>query len=474
MIELIHCIKRGLLSLMFIQGILILFFFLFSQKIFAATETQEHSTTTFGVSLVLLGTLLLFGKIFNIVEKFKQPIVLGELIAGIILGNLIYLGISSFEGIRENTIIHFLSELGVVILLFQIGLESNIKEMKKVGVASLLVAIIGVITPFLLGAFVVGPFILPHQHPNAYIFLGAALTATSVGITARVFKDIGKMQTKEAKLVLGAAVIDDILGLIILAVVTALVKEGNVSISSIISIIAKAIAFLAASILLGDFLAKRIGDLFSKIHSGVGMKFTIALFFCLIYSFLAEQIGLAPIIGAFAAGLVLDPVQFKSFDYSSAIKDVESLAKSANSALKHKLDEFIEHHKHKHIEDIVESLGFFVIPLFFIYTGFTVDLKVLFDPQVLMLGVTITVVAFISKMISGIAAGKDVDKLLVGLSMTPRGEVGIIFATIGRTLGVLDDKIFSVIVVVVILTTIIAPSLILQRLKRTEGKQYAT
>lgn len=446
----------------------------FPSYVFGGEFQDVSHGERFGISLVFLGILLIFGKIFNIVEKFKQPVVLGELIAGVILGNLIYVGIPLFEQIRTNTIIHFFAELGVVILLFQIGLESNIQEMKRVGMRSTVVAIIGVVTPFILGTFVVGPLLLSNNGFYTHLFLGAALTATSVGITGKVLKDSNRMQTKEAKIILGAAVIDDILGLIILAIVTALVQEGMISLGSIQEIVSKAIAFLAASILLGEFLAKRIGDLFSRIHSGVGMKFTIALSFCLFYSFLAEQIGLAPIIGAFAAGLVLDPVQFKSFEYSSTIKDIESVVESTKGTLKHKLDEFIEHHKHKHIEDIVEPLGFFVVPLFFIYTGFTVDLKVLFDPQVLMLGVAITFVAFISKIASGVAAGRDVDKLLVGLSMTPRGEVGIIFATIGRTLGVLDDKIFSVIVVVVILTTIIAPSLIMQRLKRTEAKQYAT
>ncbi|MCX8008628.1 MAG: cation:proton antiporter [Patescibacteria group bacterium] len=458
----IDCKKKFLRKLFFIC---LGFIVAFSPQIVFGVEANTEKEAHFGLSLAFLGILLLFGKIFNIIEKFKQPIVLGELLAGVVLGNLVYLGVPFFENIRHNEIIHFLAELGVVILLFQIGLESNIRDMKKVGKEAFFVAIIGVVTPFIFGAFLAGPLILPNQNPHTYIFLGAALTATSVGITARVFKDIGKMQTREARLVLGAAVIDDILGLIILAVVTALVKEGNVSPYSISTIVAKAIAFLAISIILGEFLARRIGNFLSKINSGVGMKFTILLAFCLLYAFLAEQIGLAPIIGAFAAGLVLDPVQFRSFEYSHAIKDIESFANSANENVKKKLTDYIEHHKHKHIEDIIEPLSFFVVPLFFIYTGFTVDLKTFLDPNVLFMGVAITFVAFISKTISGIVAGKYVDRLLVGLSMVPRGEVGIIFATTGRTLGVLDDKIFSVIVVVVILTTIIAPSMILQRLK---------
>src|SRR3989344_2487559 len=158
-----------------------------------------------------IAIILLAAKISSLIERFGQPSVLGELVIGVILGNLVLLGIGVFEPLKADLIIAFLAELGVVILLFQIGLESNISRMREVGIKALLVACVGVAVPFILGTYIVGPYLLPGQPFSAYLFIGATLTATSVGITARVFRDLGKLQSREAQIVLGAAVIDDVL-----------------------------------------------------------------------------------------------------------------------------------------------------------------------------------------------------------------------------------------------------------------------
>ncbi|MAZ29747.1 sodium:proton exchanger, partial [bacterium] len=252
-----------------------------------------------------MALILVAAKASSLIERFGQPAVLGELLVGVLLGNLALLGITFFEPIKGDQIITFLAELGVVILLFQIGLESNIKEMTKVGLPAFMVAIAGVVAPFGLGVYVVGPWLLPEADMNTLLFLGAALTATSVGITARVFKDLGKLQTRESQIVLGAAVIDDVMGLIILAVVSAIVTVGSITGSAVALIILKAILFLGGAIVLGQLVAPRVSLYFSKIHTGVGMKFTLAFSVGLLFAYAAGQLGLAPIIGAFAGGLIL-------------------------------------------------------------------------------------------------------------------------------------------------------------------------
>ncbi len=428
----------------------------------AAKEGHGGSAALF----LAIAVLLIAAKIASLVEKVGQPSVLGELVMGVILGNLGLLGIHYFDAIKTNEIINFLAELGVVILLFQIGLESNIYEMKKVGLNSFLVAIIGVVLPFVLGTYIVGPWLLPGLSQNAYLFIGASLTATSVGITARVFKDLGKLQTPEARIVLGAAVFDDVMGLIILAIVSAIATLGAVSIGTITWITAKSILFLVGSIFIGILLAPYLSKAFSKIHTGVGMKLTLAISFGFIFAYLAGKIGLAPIVGAFAAGLVLDPVHFKYFKNHHLVDDIKNNMDDVDEKNKEKLNSVINNYSHKHIEDLIEPLSIFLVPIFFIITGMAVNIEVLFNPKIILVALGVTVAAFIGKLLSGVAAGK-VNKSLVGWGMVPRGEVGLIFATIGKQLGVINDAVFSVIIIMVIITTLATPPILTNILKKS-------
>ena len=413
-----------------------------------------------------IAVILILAKVSNLVEKFGQPGVLGELVMGVLLGNLVLLGINIFEPIKIDPIIAFLSELGVVVLLFQIGLESNIREMKKVGLSAFLVAVVGVLLPFILGTYIVGPWLLPGLSLNAYLFLGASLTATSVGITGRVFKDLGKLKTKEAQIVLGAAVFDDVFGLIILAVVSAMVTVGAVSFLGVSWIIGKAVLFLIGSIVIGQLLAPYLGKVFSKIQTGVGMKFTLAIAVALIFAYVAQLIGLAAIVGAFAAGLVLDPVHFKYFKKPVVVQDVESAVAEASEEIRKKMHMAMEPHSHKHIEDLIEPLSHFLVPIFFIVVGMSVKLDTLFNLPVVLVALAVTVAAFIGKYVAGYVAGKGVNKAIIGIGMVPRGEVGLIFAAIGQQLGVLSDTVFSVIVIMVILTTLIPPPILANLLKK--------
>lgn len=419
-------------------------------------------------TLLWMGIILFFAMLGRFIEKIKQPSVLGELLIGVLLGNLGILGIHFFEPIKNDTYIIFLSQIGVIILLFQVGLESNLASMKKVGIKAFLVALVGVIVPFVLGAWVVGPWLLPDASANALLFLGAALTATSVGITARVFKDFGKLQTKEAQVVLGAAVIDDVLGLIILAVVSALVTLGAVNLGIVSAIIAKAVFFLVGSIVIGKVCAPYLSRFFSYINTGVGAKVTLAVVFALFYSAIAGLIGLAPIIGAFAAGLILDPVHFKYFKKPQVALDLEKHAEQVGGEDREQFQKNADHYTEKHIEDLMEPIGHFIIPIFFVFTGISVNLATLANLKIVMVALGITVVAFLGKYVSGFMVGKEMNRNIVGFGMVPRGEVGLIFATIGISLGVLTEELFSIIVIMVIMTTLLTPPILAHFLKNQD------
>src|SRR4030065_1659594 len=418
----------------------------------------EHSTN---ISIIFLwiAIILILAKVSSLVERVGQPAVLGEILMGMCLGNLPLIGIYFFAPMVSTEIMHFLAELGVVILLFYIGMESSVESMVKVGAQSFLVATIGVAVPFVLGTYVAGPLLLPGQSANTYLFLGSILTATSVGITARVLKDIGKSQTAESRIIIGAAVIDDVMGLVILAVVTAIVFKGSVSMGEMGIILAKAIIFLIGAILIGMPLAPFLGKFFSKIHTGVGMKFALVISFGLVFAYLASLVGLGPIVGAFAGGLILKPVHFKAFENPRIVDEIEEVVHGDESrgAFVAKIKGITESHSEKHTEDFVDHLGHFLVPIFFVITGMQVKLEAFMDIKIVLMSLGIFVVAVIGKIVAGFVCGKGINKWVVGVGMIPRGEVGLIFANMGKSLGVMDDNIFSALVVVIMLTTLITP-----------------
>ena len=409
---------------------------------------------------------LLAARLGGIVEKFGQPAVLGELIAGALIGNLILINISWFEGMKSNEYLHFLAELGVVILLFQVGLESNVQEMKKVGMRALIVAIIGVVLPFVMGAYLAGPLIMPGLSDNAYIFLGATLSATSVGITARVFKDFSILHSKESRIVLGAAVIDDVLGLILLAIVSSIVQTGSISMMQIIQTIGLSILLLAGGTIIGGMITKPLSKWFSTLNSGSGMKLAFALSIGFAFAYIAYLIGLAPIVGAFTAGLMLDSVHFKHFHEPSYVSDFKRAVNDADMQVQQKVQVIAEEQQEKHIEHILEPIGQFLSPIFFVMTGLAVDVSVFMNPHALIIALVLTCIAIIGKLASGFFAGRGVNHWLIGWGMVPRGEVGLIFASVGRALGVVDTMEYSVIVVVIMLTTFVTPPILGSMVKK--------
>jgi Kef-type K+ transport system membrane component KefB len=392
-------------------------------------------------------------------ERRRLPGVLGELCAGIILGNLVIFGFTAAEPLKTDGTIAALAELGVIILLFEVGLESDLREMMEVGWSSLLVATVGVVAPFFLG-WGVSAYFVPDESRLAHIFIGATLCATSVGITARVFKDLGKLSTREARIILGAAVIDDVFGLLILAVLAGTIRAsatgGALSLASVGLIAAKSLLFLVIAIAAGHFLMPRLLRGAGRFETR-GVLLTLAISFCLILAWAAAMVDLAPIVGAFAAGLVLDEVHYKPTG-GRAKRD---------------------------LGDLLQPVSTVLVPIFFVLMGLKVDLRLFARVDILGFAALLTIAAIVGKQVCGLAVvERGVNRLAVGLGMIPRGEVGLIFAGIGATLmlptaaGVSEPVIvpatFSAVVIMVIITTLITPFALkwsLGRKRRTKQKK---
>lgn len=393
--------------------------------------------------LFSLAVILISAKIGGgVASYFKQPDVLGELIAGIVIGNLTLLNYDGLAYIAHDHTIEIFAAIGVIILLFEVGLESNMTEMLAVGMQSFIVAIVGVIVPFVVGYYASG-IIIEGLAEISKIFMGAILTATSVGITARVFQDLNFTKSKEARIVLGAAVIDDILGLIILAVVAGIAQTGEIDPTNIAIISTKAIGFVVVALFLGKLFAKQTVKTFSLLKLP-GMMLTTLLVLCFLGSYLANQVGLATIVGAFAVGLVLDEVHFEPF-------------KERSTAF-----------------DYIRPIAYFLVPIFFVITGMHVDLSVFTDLTVVIASISLTAIAIFGKIVCGwcFTSKKKMNRAIIGFGMVPRGEVGLIFATVGKSLGVVDDRLFAITVIVVILTTLIPPPILSVLIKNQPKEEY--
>ena len=349
-------------------------------------------------------------------ERIGQTAVLGELLAGVIIGPGV-LGL-----VHESPILHSLAELGIVILLFEVGLESDLSGLVKAGIQATLVALVGVALPFAVGFLVMW---LLGEPSLVAVFVGAALTATSVGVTARVLSDLGRLQDAAARVVLGAAIVDDVLGLIILAVVTAMAQTGAVSVGGVVWLTVKAGLFLTAAIVLGIRLAPRLVAFASRLRAR-GTLIVYSVVFAVSLAAAADAIGLATIIGAFAAGLVLASSERRT-----------------------------------HIEERIRPVSDLLVPIFFVTIGMKVDPSVLnpFAPGgQFVVAMVLTVVAIAAKLATGLAVyQRGVRRWPVGVGMIPRGEVGLIFAGIGLSAGVIPAGLYAALVVMVMLTTFVTP-----------------
>jgi Na+:H+ antiporter len=385
-----------------------------------------------------LAVLLLAGKVGGeIATRIRQPAVLGELVAGIVLGNLSFGGVAPFKALAADDTIEVLGGIGALILLFEVGLEATVGQMRKVGVTSLLVAVLGDVLPFVLG-WAVAAWLLPEASSYVHAFLGATLCATSVGITARVLQDLGASRSPEARIILGAAVIDDVLGLVILGAVTSVIGAAAqglpFSLASVLKTTAVAVAFLTGAIVIGTTTAPRLYSMASLLQVR-GVLVTISLALCFLLAWASSLMGLAPIIGAFAAGLVLEDVHFSDF-----------VGRGERS-----------------LDDLLRPISDFLVPVFFVLIGLRTDLGAFAAPGVLRLAAALIVVAIVGKQVCALGVTvPGVNRLAVGIAMIPRGEVALIFANVGAGLllngaPVISPSMFSAVVAMVIVTTLVTP-----------------
>jgi Kef-type K+ transport system membrane component KefB len=349
-------------------------------------------------------------------ERVGQTAVLGELLAGVLIGP------GALGLVHESQALHALAELGVLILLFEVGLESDLGELLRAGPQATLVALVGVVVPFAVGYGVMSWL----GHPALLaVFVGATFTATSVGITARVLADLGSLGDSAAKVVLGAAVVDDILGLIILAVVTGVAQTGSVSLGAVGLLVAKAVVFLVAAILVGVRLAPTLVRWVGRLRAR-GTLIVYSVVFAVALAAVADLIGLATIIGAFAAGLVLATTERRA-----------------------------------HIEERIKPVADLLVPVFFVTVGMKVQpaaLNPFAEGAQFGVAMLLTAVAVASKLAAGLAVyQRGVRRWPVAVGMVPRGEVGLIFAGAGLAAGVIAEDLYSALIVVVMLTTFAAP-----------------
>lgn len=412
-------------------------------------------------SLILAGVLLSLVVIYfasklggELSKLVNLPPVLGELVGGVVVGvsvlhllifpeggatasdSLLITVLETVAGLTpeaaagvfrsQGEVVSVLAELGVIVLLFEIGLESDLRELQKVGYQAALVAIVGVVAPFAGGTL--GLMFFFHVTAIPAIFAGAALTATSIGITSKVLSEIGRLKSTEGQMIVGAAVIDDVLGIIVLAVVASLAKTGEVDLVNVAWLIVSATVFLLGAIFLGKFFNRSFEAVAQSLQTR-GNLVIPALTFALIMAFLANVIHLEAILGAFAAGLVLDETDLR-----------------------------------KELDRQIMPISDILVPIFFVSVGAKADLGVL-NPFVaenragLVIAVFLLAIAIVGKLITGwvVFGTPGINRFAIGVGMIPRGEVGLVFAGIGSASGVLDKPLEAAIIIMVILTTFLAP-----------------
>ncbi len=449
-----------------------------------AAAFQFHVSHSDPIAPVILGvTGILFVALIGrfTARKLGFPSVLGELLMGILVGNVAYyfsfdlitvlregpaifdtmehllkgegLELACLKAVGEQGTWYILdilrgphgnellqvahtvdvfSRYGIIFLLFLVGLDTSIDEMRQVGPDSGRVAIVGVLLPFLLG-LLASTLLIEDVAFQTSLFIGATLSATSVGITAMVLQEMKMQQTETARIILGAAVFDDVLGLLMLAIVSGIVVTGSVDLVNIAMIIVMATLFLLAAVYLGPFFLRFVVRVFHRLDL-IEAKMFVSFLFVMVLAWMANLAGLATIIGAFTAGLILHDAYFESWDNDRKCPIC--------------------------IKDLIMPLEVILVPIFFVLMGIQVKLETFLEPGVMMLAAGLVAAAIVGKVVSGFGAFGASNRWAIGFGMMPRGEVGLIFAAIGKSLGVMDDALFSAVVLMVVVTSLLSPPLL--------------
>jgi Kef-type K+ transport system membrane component KefB len=373
---------------------------------------MEHTT---GILLSLFIMLAVAKVMAELFERLRQPAVVGEILAGVIIGP------SVLGWVAPNEIINILAEIGVIFLLFSVGLETKPTAILRVGLRALLVAIVGIIVPFVCGYFLMHRWGAPTIES---LFIATAMVATSVGITVRVLAAMGVLDAPTSRIILGAAVIDDVLGLLVLAIVSS-TATGEVDYMAIAFTAMLALAFTAAIAMVGAPMVKRVAPFIEQMHINEP-TYVVGLIICLGLAIVAADLGISAIIGAFLAGMALAETS------------------EANHAV------------HSRTNGVTE----FLVPFFLVNVGMQIQLGVLATPSTLLLAVLVTILAILTKFVGcGLASwGLGWRRMAqIGVGMAPRGEVGIVVAQLGLSIGVISGALYGVVVFMAVATTLIAP-----------------
>ncbi len=461
-----------------------------------ALATDASNAHNDPIAPVILGvTGILFFAVLGrfAARRLGQPSVLGELLMGVLLGNVAYFfGVDLITVLREGKavfdmveqvlagtsleaaaldtlgmdeaatvleIFHgpygpqmvqvahtvdIFSRYGVIFLLFLVGLDTSIDELREVGGDSIRVALVGVLLPFALG-FGAARVLMPELSLNTDLFIAATLGATSVGITARVLQDLGRGRSREAHVILGAAVMDDILGLVMLAVVSGIIVSGGVAFGNVAKTIVLASLFLVGAVVLSPYFLRYTIRLVGRLDL-IEAKMFISFLFVMALAWFANLVGLATIVGAFTAGIILHDAYFTHWG---------------------------DHEQHSYtIKDLIMPLEVILVPIFFVLMGVQVKLETFLDWNVVVVAAGLLVAAIVGKLACGLVVSRGTNRSAVGIGMMPRGEVGLVFAAIGKGLDVISEALFSAIVLMVIVTTLITPPLlkfVLRTQDRTPG-----
>jgi Kef-type K+ transport system membrane component KefB len=382
----------------------------------------------------------------DLAVRLRQSAVLGELLAGILLGNI---PLRFFVDLRTDPSIDILARLGVLLLLFQVGLDSTLREVASVGAASAFVAVLGTAGTLLAG-WAAATIALPQTSLLLRLFLAAALTATSIGISARVLRDSGAARKREGHTILGAAVIDDVLGLVVLAIFGWAVEHGvrgePLDALGIVWMVGKTLAFLGGAIAVGVKLSPLLFRVTSRLRTE-GALVATGLSFCFVLAWASNVVGLGPIVGAFTAGLILEESHSAYF------------VARGEPSLAHRM----------------EPISSWLVPIFFVLMGLRADLGALLSSgRTLLLAGALTVAAVVGKLACAAGASRQSDRMAVAIGMLPRGEVTLVFANLGLSVGFLDDAKYSALIAVVVMTTLATPALLRWRLSRASRASRAS
>ncbi|HEX7110972.1 MAG TPA: cation:proton antiporter [Mizugakiibacter sp.] len=365
----------------------------------------------------------------EIAQRLRLPGVVGEIAAGCVIGP------SALGWVTPNEPLEVLSEIGVVLLLFAVGLETRLEDLKRVGRSAFLVGVLGVIVPFLLAT------LWAHGSGFAWdksMFVAAAFVATSAGITARVLQELGALRRTESRVILGAAVIDDILAMLLLGVVVSLQGGGELKLGNLLVVLGEAVGFVAVIGWVGTRMMRRGSAWLDRpIHPLSPLTVVLAL--CLGLAFLSTEFGLAAIIGAFLAGMIAS-----------------------------------ESRQRETLEHQTQPLLALMTPFFFVITGTKVDLALLGSGEALAMLAVVTGIAIVSKLVGGFLGALGLGPraaTIVGMGMVPRGEVGVVIASLGLSAGVFTNQVYAVIVAMSLLTAMVTPPVLAWLLRRSPEPQ---